>query len=84
MDNSELLEDLAALLESKGVEIRRQAMGGGGGGLCRIKEKNVFFVDTECSVIEMIAICAKEVNRIVDTEAVYIKPQLREVLEKYA
>jgi len=59
------------------------AVGGGGGGLCVIKEKKIFFVDTECSVAEMNVICSKTVNELLDIDTVYIRPQVRELLEKY-
>ena len=84
METREIIEDLVALLEQNGVSIRRQAMGGGGGGLCRIKGKEVFFVDTECPAPEMGAICSKAVNELLDIESIYIRPQVRQYLEKYS
>lgn len=84
MDTKEITEELVALLEQKGVNVRREAMGGGGGGLCVIKEKRVFFVDTECPIAEMNAICSRAVNEVLDIESVYIRPQVRQFLEKYA
>ena len=82
MDTREITEDLVALLEQYGVEIRREAMGGGGGGLCVIKGKKIFFVDTECPIAEMTAICSRAVNELLDIDSVYIRPQVRQVLEK--
>ncbi len=84
MDTRAIIEELVALLELNGVDIRRQAMGGGGGGLCEIKGKKIFFVDTECSIIEMSAICSHAVNELLDIESMYIRPQVRQYLEKYA
>ena len=82
MDTREITEELVALLEQYGVEIRREAMGGGGGGLCVIKGKKIFFVDTECPIAEMTAICSRAVNELLDIDSVYIRPQVRQVLEK--
>ena len=84
MDTIEITEELVALLEQNGVNIRREAMGGGGGGMCVIKEKRIFFVDTECPVAEMNAICSHAVNDLLDIESIYIRPQVREFLEKEA
>jgi hypothetical protein len=84
MDTRDITEELVALLEQNGVNIRREAMGGGGGGLCVIKEKKIFFVDTECPVAEMNAICSHAVNELLDIESIYIRPQVREFLEKEA
>ena len=84
MDTRDITEELVALLEQNGVNIRREAMGGGGGGMCVIKEKRIFFVDTECPVAEMNAICSHAVNELLDIESIYIRPQVREFLEKEA
>jgi hypothetical protein len=84
MDTRDITEELVALLEQNGVNIRREAMGGGGGGLCVIKEKKIFFVDTECPAAEMNAICSHAVNELLDIESIYIRPQVREFLEKEA
>ena len=83
MDTRAITEELVALLEQNGVEIRREAMGGGGGGLCVIKEKNIFFVDTDCPIAEMTAICSRAVNELLDVDSIYIRPQVRQYLEKY-
>lgn len=83
MDTREITEELVALLEQNGVKIRREAMGGGGGGLCVVKEKKIFFVDTDCPIAEMNAICSRAINEILDIESVYIRPQVRQFLEKY-
>ena len=72
------------LLEQNDVIIRNESMGGGGGGLCKIKDKTVFFVDTDASSAEMAVICAQAVAEEIDIEAVYIKPQIRDFLEKHS
>jgi len=83
MDSAQILLELTALLEQNGVVVRRQSLGGGGGGLCKIKDKQVFFVDTESSSTEMAVITARAVNQILDVESFYLKPQVRQFLEKY-
>jgi hypothetical protein len=83
MDTSEITEELVALIEQNGVEIRRESMGGGGGGLCVIREKKIFFVDTDCPIAEMNAICSRTVNELMGIDMVYIRPQVRQLLEKY-
>lgn len=69
------------LLEHNGVSIRTEPMGGRGGGLCKIKDKQVFFVDAEAQTVDMAAICARAVSDMVDLENIYIKPQIRDFLE---
>ena len=83
MNEQEILEELLAILEQNGVAIRTEAMGGGGGGLCLFKDKRVFFVDTDAQTTDMAAVCVKTVLELTDVDSIYIKPQLREFIEKY-
>jgi hypothetical protein len=84
MNKQRILEELLALLEANRVTIRREPLGGGGGGLCTIKGESIFFVDTQASSAEMAATCAEAVARVIDIEKVYVKPQIREFIENYS
>lgn len=84
MDKQRTLEELLDLLEAEGVEVRTEALGGGGGGLCVIKDKRIFFVDTQTSLAEMAAICGEAVAKLVDVEKVYIRPEVREFIEQFS
>ena len=68
MDKQALLDDLLALLEQNNVSVRTDALGGGGGGLCKIKAKFIFFLDTQSSTTENSEICAQAVAELVDIE----------------
>jgi hypothetical protein len=81
MESEAILGELLALLEHSGVSIRTEPMGGAGGGLCKMKDKEVFFVDAEATTAEMAAICAGAVREKVDIEKIYIRPQVRTFLE---
>ena len=72
-----------AILEAEGVVIRRDSFGGSGGGLCKIKDEMLFFVDSDASSAESAVICAKAVAETVDVENIYIKPEVRELIEKF-
>jgi len=82
MQDNSILEKLCGLLEKNNVSIRTEALGGGGGGLCKLKDKTVFFVDIDAPDAETAAICAQAVNKIVAIDEIYIKPQIREFIEK--
>jgi hypothetical protein len=41
----------------------------------------MFFVDTQASAGEMAALCAEAVAKLIDIEAVFIKPQVRQFIE---
>ena len=81
MDKQSILDELLTLLEQGGVTVRTDALGGGGGGLCKIKDKGVFFVDTQSSAAENAEICARAVAELIEIENIYIRPEVREFIE---
>ncbi len=84
MDDEAVLDVLLDILrQSSNLEIRKVPMGGQGGGLCRLKDKVLFYVDSDVSAGEMLAITAGAVGRVVDVDSIYLRPQIREVIEQY-
>lgn len=81
MDNQTIIEELAEIMERSGVTIRTEPMGGGGGGLCKIKDKYIFFLDSQASSLEILELCVQAVLATTDIESIYIKPQIRTILE---
>lgn len=82
MNEQNILEELLTLLEANGVKIRNEQLGGSGGGLCTVKGEHFFFVDTQAPFAETAALCAQAVSELLDIEGVYLKPQVREFIEK--
>ena len=83
MDEKAVVEYLLSLLEKNNVAVRTEALGGGGGGVCKLRDRTVVFVDSEVSAAETAAMCAHAVNDLVETEKIYIVPQVRDFLEKH-
>lgn len=83
MNTEAILDELLAVLERTGVQVRTEALGGGAGGLCKIKGKYIFFVDSESGAADSAAVCAEAVAKIVDVDEIYLTPQVREFVEKY-
>ena len=81
MNEQMILQELLALLESNGITIRNEPLGGSGGGLCTIKGERVFFVDTQAPSVTVAGMCAEAVSKAVDIEQIYIKPQVRQFIE---
>jgi len=75
------LDQLLKLLESNGVTIRSEPLGGSGGGLCTIKGQKFFFHDTEASSADAAAACAEAAAKVIDIEKIYIKPEIRQFIE---
>jgi len=82
MDDRQIQNELLSLLESSGVAVRKEPLGGNGGGLCLYKGKYVFFLDTNAPVSETNEAAAKAVKRSVDVEAIYLRPRIRDYIEE--
>jgi hypothetical protein len=82
MNEKDILDQLLVLLESKGIKVRYEPLGSSGGGLCAIKGENFFFVDTQASAAESAVLCAQAVGRLIDIENIFLKPQIRDFIEK--
>jgi hypothetical protein len=83
MNDQRILEELLALLEANSVTIRDEPLGGNGGGLCVMKGRQIFFVDTQAPSAVVAAMCAQAVPKVVDIEQIYIKPEVRQFIESY-
>jgi hypothetical protein len=84
MDERRMLDELLALLEGNGVRVRKEALGGDGGGLCAVKGQRIFFLDTESASTDSAALCAQAITRVVDIEGVYVRPEVRRFIEEHA
>lgn len=81
MNEQRILEELITLLEANGVRIRRESLAGGVGGLCSVKGEYIFFVDTQSGSADVAALAAEAVAKIVDIEAIYLRPEIRQFIE---
>ena len=84
MDEQRILQELLALLEGNGVTIRSEPLGGSGGGLCTVKGKHIFFLDTQAPSVAAAALCAEAIPKVADIEQIYIKPQIRQFIEDHS
>jgi hypothetical protein len=84
MTERHILEELIRLLETHGVEVRREPLGGKGGGLCTIQGRSVLFLDDQADIEDQLDICADAVAKDVDIEACFVKPQVRAYIEGHS
>lgn len=83
MDHRAILEELLDLLAGRNVKIRTESMGGGGGGLCEIKDSYVFFLDSESGSYESALQAARAVLRVLeDPESIFLRPAVRDFLDR--
>lgn len=83
MDYERLVSELLDILKKQNVDIRKEALGGNGGGFCRVRDKNIFYYDTQASSTELAHKLAEAVVAVCDTQIIYIKPYVREYLEQF-
>ena len=81
MEQQAILDELVALLEQNNVTIRYDTLGGGGGGLCKIRGSYIFFLDTQSPVMHRAEIAAEAVSQLLDIEAIYLRPEVRQFVE---
>ncbi len=83
MDEQRILDELLVLLEAHRVKIRREPLGGRGGGLATMKGQSIFFVDTEAASAEVASLCAEAIVGLLDIEAIYLRPEVRQFIENH-
>jgi hypothetical protein len=83
MDTQALLAELLDLAEQLDIEVRRAWLGGDGGGLCRLRDKWVLFVDDAASLTDQLAQTAHVLADRKELEEKFLLPQIRQILEQY-
>jgi len=81
MDAPTQLDALLAVLERCDVAVRREHLGGDGGGLIRLKGRPVVFVDLDADWATRVARCVEAVAGLPEVEFVHLPPVLRERIE---
>ncbi len=85
MDPAAISQQLLDLLAEHGVHIRKDSMGGGGGGLCRLNDRDLLLIDRDSSSWETAVVCARAAKSvIIDLESIYLKPAVRDFIDKYS
>lgn len=85
MDPEKTYQYLEELAEKAGISIRYEELTGSRygvrGGLCKIKGKNIYIMDTSQDLPERIAALARCLAGI-DLEGIYVVPVVRDLLAK--
>jgi hypothetical protein len=85
MDDHAALSQLEALADKLGIPLRYDIVRDdltGPGGLCRIEGEYVLIIDAKATVREKVQILIEAIRRF-DLQDIYVRPALRELLEKY-
>ena len=88
-DEARTLEQLEELAERLGLTIRYEALGREGdpapvrGGLCRVNDRQIIFVDERLGVMERIVVLAEALGRF-DLSEVFVSPAIRRLVTRSA
>lgn len=89
MDEHAIIDQLEELAEGFGIQIRYEAIKQDeeliniAGGLCLLRGEYVLIIDSMATVRDKIRALAEAVNHF-DLDQIYIRPALRELLDKVA
>jgi len=76
------LDALIGLLGRLGIPVRREHLGGAGGGICTIRGARVMFDDLDADRVTRVESAAKALGSLPDSESVYIPPAIRDLIEQ--
>ena len=79
----EELSQLINIAQNMGVEVRQHAMGGQMGGMCRLGEKQVIFVDLTADVATQVDQMVEALRTLPEIENQFISPALRTRLSSW-
>lgn len=82
MNPSAKLDFLVALCDRIGLEVRVEAMGGDGGGLCTLRNRRVLFVDLEADESTRYEATLAALSELPALKGVYLPPAVRDDLDR--
>ena len=82
MDLSRRLDALLELAEQLGIDVRAETMGGSGGGLCRLRGRQVLFVDTAADLATRYDRTLAAMAGLEGLDSHYLLPEVRQDIER--
>lgn len=76
------LDELISAAEAAGIAIRREQLGGEGGGLCVLRGKRVLFIDTMSDAETRYERTLEALAPLAEMDARFLRPDVREDLER--
>jgi hypothetical protein len=75
------VESLLSLAEQLGISIRRELLGGDGGGLCSLRGERVLFLDTSADPETQYERTLNGLAGLEELDDLYVIPEIREEIE---
>lgn len=76
-------DEMIELARRVGVKVRHVKLGGGGGGLAWVKGTRQLFVDLDADPGDQLEQTARAMATLPELETVFIRPDVRAVIEAY-
>lgn len=81
-DTAEKLEAIVNLAAQMGIEIRREPLGGEGGGLCKLRGRQVLFIDTLADTTTRYERSVAAIAALGEIDQHFVRPDVREDIER--
>lgn len=81
MNLEERFDALMELARNLGLEIRKEPLGGDGGGLCQLKGRRLLFIDTSADLETRYERTLRGLAALPDLDDTYIRPEIREEMD---
>ncbi len=82
MDLQARLDTLLAIAEEIGLDIRKEQLGGTGGGLCVLRGRRVLFVDTAADLEERYEAILSALAPLPDLDQHFLPPEIRDDVDR--
>ena len=79
--SSSAFDELLALAEKLGITVRHAKLGGNGGGLAKLRDKRLLFVDLDADPADQLDQTAKAMAGAEGLDGVFVRPDVRELLD---
>lgn len=83
MDLQTRLDALVALADEIGLSVRREPLGGSGGGYCVLRGERVLFVDTMADLESKYERTLAALAPLSEIDGKYLRPEIRDDLERF-
>ncbi|MBN2563437.1 MAG: hypothetical protein JXQ75_21155 [Phycisphaerae bacterium] len=82
MDLQSRLDALLSLAEEIGLSVRREPLGGDGGGYCTLRGQRILFIDTSADLEARYETTLASLAPLPEVDQRYLPPEIREDIDR--
>lgn len=82
MDLESCVDELIALAEQIGLTVRREPLGGDGGGYCVVRDRRMLFIDTTADIETQYERTVSALAPLDELDRRYLRPEIRRDIER--